>query len=691
MAETRPLTLGRLTGDDRPDFPGTNDEEESWWVGTHTAIIILLLLGMGAAIAAAVLGGVYGQRNVDKNNDILDAIVNATRVLCVKIDDLTGDVFDLDTKLDAIIALINANQVQLVANQEQLLEDNVEIMQCLDEIKQLLTCGNQTAPSPTPLPSAMPSPSACPPIPSPSPCPNCTLVDCIPVFNADLPLTIDVAGTQCYVVQEDLAWSSGDALQFGVTVLGGDIAFDFNGFTMFGDGTSPLFVAGGPATNVRVYDGVMQLDKTLSELSRGLQVFAGARLDVHDFAVHNAYAALLSFDGHLVAHDVVVTSTGPLVGNASCASCASEPIVYGTLFSGGTSRVFNARFAFEVDTDSDVDYFPNQTAFTGALFTRALYADEGEHVWFNVDAAASQPFACSTADECVIRDVHATVNTGFGIGLLAGGAGSGNDVFVHNVTVDICAKCYDSFGVFANRTERVKMADVTVNGPSTALRYCDPPAPGFGAASVYVWAWPSTPGVYDFKLERFALNNTALDGSPVIMEQRSTGAGFPAAPTGVVEFAHGIIYGQPEAYDMFFEQSVTGVRLHNITTLNGFYGIYANNHTQSIHFDCHVFDACVGTFVGVDVANTSLITNVYDGNSEALQLLDPSQVLQLGNSVVNPTPATCLPVPPLPLTNYQRDVLGEPCRPRSGVGGGSINLRWRAMDARPAVVAHGED
>ena len=146
MADTQPLTLGDVGGGGgRPDYPGATPEEESWWAGTHGGIIVLVAIALAAAVTAAVLGGVYGQHNTDKNNDILRSITNATHVLCAKIDELTGDVFDLDTKLDTIIAMMSINHAQVIANQEQLLDDSLNIMACLSDIKHLLTGTNESS------------------------------------------------------------------------------------------------------------------------------------------------------------------------------------------------------------------------------------------------------------------------------------------------------------------------------------------------------------------------------------------------------------------------------------------------------------------------------------------------------------------------------------------------------------------
>ena len=139
MADTQPLTLGDVGGGGgRPDYPGATPEEESWWAGTHGGIIVLVAIALAAAVTAAVLGGVYGQHNTDKNNDILRSITNATHVLCAKIDELTGDVFDLDTKLDLIIAMMTTNHQEVINNQGDILDDTTTIQVQLDTIMNML-------------------------------------------------------------------------------------------------------------------------------------------------------------------------------------------------------------------------------------------------------------------------------------------------------------------------------------------------------------------------------------------------------------------------------------------------------------------------------------------------------------------------------------------------------------------------
>lgn len=277
--------------DDEDESVGPHPRQHRQWWETHTAIIVLLLLGLGAGIAAAVLSGVYGSEILDKLHDCCGDIKKALSDLS---DQLDACCEGLNTRFDNLTALLTEYYNSIVDYFGTVIDNEETIIELLETPPAWAwKCATGYA----------------------LPAPNC-----IELKQSMFPLTVPLSASgACYVLQSNLVWS-GAAPAYAIDWNGGGGAIYGCGHTIStSQASGRVFRVRGNSANldtfgsigdVAIYDLKFQgPDEHYRDNSRAMVALTGARLQLFNVKTHNFGTAVLVISASLAETNCNHTQT----------------------------------------------------------------------------------------------------------------------------------------------------------------------------------------------------------------------------------------------------------------------------------------------------------------------------------------------------------------------------------------------
>lgn len=612
--EDGPVPLQSFTqrvGDDEADAlvrsRGGAPPIDSAWGGVHGSIIAAVVAVFLAALAGAIVSGIYGSENLGKNNNIVDLV----KITCEKVVNLTfGFEMFVDIFGDNMTTIVNS-MTTIVDNQGELNSTHQEILDRLNDIARAVAC-------------------------------NCTAIR-----QCDIPLVINENGFRCYEIVDDLTCSvdgaGGDAC---IRVVSGDILIKGNDFTLTGDGNNRMVRVFGANTRLAVEDlNVANPTQALPFYARGFQAEFGATLKLRNVAIGNMWSGVVGFDLGTSIEVIGCTITGS----------HNQSIWFGQVTGismfGPVVRVINTTVAFDEIPGDITSFGITHNAAAGACGT-AEWSD------VSVTAIAALDFHCGTSGVSVNNAVAITPDgvtegaTPLQIGIVQPVYGTFCDISI--TMPNDCPYCD---GVLV-----VSPADVTIHNLNIAGGNDRYPGDNSSAALFHILPNPrGNPDPMQLFVSNFEFNAVTPNEAAILNEAWFFG---PIQPPINATFSHGTINVGPNGFGYFADNLTSGTSLKDVEINGGYYGVYLENGTEYVTLNCSTpNNDCVGLFAdpAVGPANTAN-KNDFINVDTALDI--PVSVDETRNVDFGAGPVCGAP-PALPFTLYDSFFGGGGAKKRS--------------------------